>query len=277
MNNAPELGRRSNQSLAVFPDAVLALLIDLSNVTLSQGAICFDAGDLIKSVYFPASGLISLIVCTRGGEFVEAGMIGREGAAGLQNAMGQRPSLTRAIVQAPGIFWSISAEPLRHAIENSEQAKAVVNGYTEILWTEAQQLAACNAVHQSLPRLARWLLQSADRTAKADRPLPHAYAHARAREKSLRKFRGQVQSGGPLRGFAARGSVPDWATCKLRARCRVYWGCHYTPLPPPPKERTRNAPTGRTGHLKRPGAAPPPSDGFFGRGCPASSPRRHPA
>ncbi len=69
-------------------------------------------------------------------------MIGREGAAGLQSAVARRPSFTRAIVQVPGLFWTIPAEPLRYAIEKSEQAKALVNRYTELLWAEAQQLAS---------------------------------------------------------------------------------------------------------------------------------------
>ena len=157
--------RRGNQFLAIFPDATLAFLKGhLSNVSLPQGAICFDAGNVTKRVYFPTTGLISLIICTQSGDLVEAGMIGREGAAGLQSAVARRPSFTRAIVQVPGLFWAIPAEPLRHAIEKSEEARALVNHYTEILWAEAQQLAACNAIHQASARLARWLLQSADRT-----------------------------------------------------------------------------------------------------------------
>jgi CRP-like cAMP-binding protein len=90
-------------------------------------------------------------------------MIGREGAAGLQSARGPRCSFARAIVQIPGESYTVSAELLRAAIDISEEAKDFVNRYMEIRWAEAQQLAACNAIHVALPRLARWLLQSADR------------------------------------------------------------------------------------------------------------------
>ncbi len=52
---------RGNRVLALLPDATLALLKGhLSNVTLPQDAVCFNAGDPIERVYFPASGLISL-------------------------------------------------------------------------------------------------------------------------------------------------------------------------------------------------------------------------
>jgi CRP-like cAMP-binding protein len=108
--------------------------------------------------------MISLVVVTEKGELVEAGMVGREGAAGLQSALGQRFSFPRAVVQIPGIFYVVSAEALRRAVAASEEAKALVQQYIETLWAEAQQIAACSAAHDGAARLARWLMQCADRT-----------------------------------------------------------------------------------------------------------------
>jgi hypothetical protein len=69
MTSSTQYQGPSNQLLALFPDTTLALLKRyLSNVTLRQGAVCFDAGGLIERVYFPTSDLISLIVSTRGGD-----------------------------------------------------------------------------------------------------------------------------------------------------------------------------------------------------------------
>jgi len=125
---------------------------ELFHVSLPQGTVCFNAGEPVDRVYFPTSGLISLLIATDKREFVEGGTIGREGAVGLQSAIGRRTSFARAIVRVQGLFSAIAAD-----------AASLVTRYTEILWAEAQQLAACNAVHAALPRLARWLLQSADR------------------------------------------------------------------------------------------------------------------
>lgn len=162
--SAEQKAERSNRLLGAFPEAIQThLKRSLSHVVLQQGKVCFRAGELIDRVYFPTSGLISFVISTRGGGFVETGMIGSEGAAGLQAALAARPSFARAIIQAPGGFWIASAEPLRQFVRSSEEARGLINDYTEILWAEAQQLAACNAVHKSLSRLARWLLQSSDR------------------------------------------------------------------------------------------------------------------
>lgn len=43
--------------------------------------------------------------------------------------------------------------------------------YTEVLWAEAQQIAACNAAHDAPARLCRWLLQTSDRIGSDYLPL----------------------------------------------------------------------------------------------------------
>ena len=152
-----------NALLAALPQAALTNL-QFSHLALPQGEVCFDAGDLIQRVYFPTTGLISLIVSSEKDELIEAGMVGREGAAGLQSALGQRFSFPRAVVQIAGTFYVVSSEALRHAVAASEEARALVQQYIETLWAEAQQICACNATHEGATRLARWLLQCADRT-----------------------------------------------------------------------------------------------------------------
>jgi CRP-like cAMP-binding protein len=152
-----------NALLAALPQAALAGL-QFSHVTLPQREVCFDAGDLIQRVYFPTGGLISLVVSTDKGDLIEAGIIGREGAAGLQSVLGQRFSFPRAVVQIAGTFCVVSAEALKRVIAASEEAKALVQLYIETLWAEAQQICACNATHEGATRLARSLLQCADRT-----------------------------------------------------------------------------------------------------------------
>ena len=163
MSNPAHLTLSGNALLAALPQATLAGL-QFSHLALPQGEVCFDAGDLIDRVFFPTAGLISLVISTEKAELIEAGMIGREGAAGLQSALGQRFSFPRAVVQIPGTFYVVYAEPLRRAVAASEEAKALMQQYIETLWAEAQQIAACNAAHDGATRLARWLLQCADRT-----------------------------------------------------------------------------------------------------------------
>ena len=176
MNNAPELGRPDNRLLAALPRETLASFgQDLKQVSLSQGVVCYEAGDRIDRVYFPISGMISLLVAGRNGEIVETGIIGREGAAGLHSALGERRSYNRVTIQIPGHFAVISAAKFEQAVSNSAPLRDLVLRYVETRWAEAQQIAACNAIHSGSPRLCRWLLQAADRTGSDHVPLTQEY------------------------------------------------------------------------------------------------------
>jgi CRP-like cAMP-binding protein len=95
---------------------------------------------------------------------VETSSTGREGAVGLQCGLGPRLSFTRATVQIPGKFSAISAARFEHAVSRNGALRDLIMRYTETLWAEAQQNAACNAIHDGSSRLCRWLLQCADRT-----------------------------------------------------------------------------------------------------------------
>jgi CRP-like cAMP-binding protein len=176
MNSAPNLSRWGNRLLAALPRETLAMLErDLTQVSLSQGVVCFDVGDPIDRVYFPSTGMISLLVATKNGDVVEAGAIGRGGAAGLQSALGERRSYTRATIQIPGIFTTISAVDFRRAASNNGPIRDLASRYTEVLWAETQQTAACNAIHDGSQRLCRWLLQSADCIGSDHLPLTQEY------------------------------------------------------------------------------------------------------
>ncbi len=147
-----------------MPSDVIALLEpDLKQVLLPHGVVCFDPGDPINQVYFPHNGMISCLVTTGIGEMVETSSVGCEGALGLQCGLGQRVSFTRAMVQIGGKFSVIPASRFEYATGHSAVLRELIIRHTELLWAEAQQIAACNAVHDGSSRLCRWLLQCADR------------------------------------------------------------------------------------------------------------------
>jgi CRP-like cAMP-binding protein len=71
-------------------------------VDLVQEAVLFEAGDPIDRVYFPYSGIISLVVVLAGGEMIEAAMVGRDSMLGGSSATDGQVSLNRVVVQLPG-------------------------------------------------------------------------------------------------------------------------------------------------------------------------------
>jgi CRP-like cAMP-binding protein len=78
---------------------------DLRRISLTQGRAIYEPGEEIDEIYFPQSGMISLLVVAKDGGAIETATIGREGAVGLHGAaVGKRLSFTRATIQVPGNF-----------------------------------------------------------------------------------------------------------------------------------------------------------------------------
>lgn len=65
----------------------------------------------------------------------------------------------------------IGATHFGDLMSSDAAVRNVMSRYTELLWAEAQQIAACNAIHNGVSRLARHLLQSADRIGTDELPL----------------------------------------------------------------------------------------------------------
>jgi CRP-like cAMP-binding protein len=169
-------GHQRNRLLAAFPSEVLALIEDdLRPAPFAQRSLIFEAGEPIEHVYFPQTGLISLVIVTKDGNTVETSVVGREGAVGLHRGSGQRRSFTRANVQVGGTFTVIRARQFEQIANDSLAVRDLIARYSEVLWTEAQQLAACNAVHDASARLCRWLLHVADRIGSDHLPLTQEF------------------------------------------------------------------------------------------------------
>jgi len=172
LSDLSTLGHQDNRLLAALPREMFERMgRDLKQITFAQGRAIYEPGDEIDQIYFPQSGMISLLVVGKDGGAIETATIGREGAVGLHSADGKRLSFTRATTQIPGRFSVIRATAFVQAAQGNAQVRELIARYTEILWAEAQQVAACNAVHDAPARLCRWLLQSADRAGSDHIPL----------------------------------------------------------------------------------------------------------
>ena len=169
-------GHLQNRLLAAIPPQAFSLIeSSLRASTFKQGAIVQEVGEPVDRVYFPQTGMLSLLVVTREGGGIEAATIGREGAVGLHRGLGKRRSFTRAVVQIEGTISHISADVFERAVGRNDPIKNLIAHYTEVLWVEAQQIAACNAVHGTEARLARWLLQTQDRIESPSLPLTQEF------------------------------------------------------------------------------------------------------
>src|SRR5215510_12881775 len=101
---------RFNRFLSTLPPHEFSLLAPhLRTVTLERGVMLQDVGEEIEHVYFPHTGMVSLVAVMQSGATVETATIGRSGVIGASAGLGARSAVSRAIVQLPGTAAWISA------------------------------------------------------------------------------------------------------------------------------------------------------------------------
>lgn len=184
----------------------------LQVVELVQEVVLFAAGDSMTHVYFPHSGVISLVVSLAGGETVEVASIGRDSIFGALAALDGKISLTDAIVQLPGTASILGISHLRFAAERSIAFRTTLMRHEQALFAQAQQSAACNACHAVEARLARWLLRMRDLTGSDRLPITQellahmigvkrnsvsVVAHALQQSGIIRYHRGHIEIANP--------------------------------------------------------------------------------
>jgi len=144
-------------------------------VRLKLRQILHEAGEVIKSVYFPNDGLISIIATQPDGKSVEVGLTGKEGFVGVPVVFGFRTSATTSVTQCDGTAYRIDAAALRGLLSKAPRFQASLQRYAMILGAQSIQLAACNRLHGAEERLARWLLMSHDRIGNTTMPLTQEF------------------------------------------------------------------------------------------------------
>ena len=169
--NAPTSDCCANRLLAALPRAELAQFNGaLRTVSLKQGTVLHHPKEEMEHIYFPHSGMVSLLAVMKDGRAIETATVGREGMVVPMAALSPHKIHTRAVVQLPLIATQIPAVTFRKAVHTSSALRDVMMYANEALFTQVQITAACNALHSIEARLARWILQSSDRT--ADGPIP---------------------------------------------------------------------------------------------------------
>jgi CRP-like cAMP-binding protein len=154
---------------------VSTLRPDLKSVHLAQKTILYEAGDTIKSVYFPVTAVVSLVATLESGETTEAAMVGKDGAVGMASALDGKVTVSRAIVQLGGDAIVCDPATFKSAAMQSEQLISLVMRHEQTLFAQAQQSTACMANHDIEARLCRWMLRARDLSGSDDLPFTQEF------------------------------------------------------------------------------------------------------
>jgi CRP-like cAMP-binding protein len=198
-----------NRILLSIPDSEFQSLRPyLQHIALSRQGVLHDPAEKIQFVYFPNCGLLFLIVQAANGRAVEAGIVGKEGVVGMASAVGLARSPLWEVVQIAGDGFRVAVRRFRTVLRSAPNLQMILSRHAVLHGLQVSQTAACNRLHNTVQRLARWLLMTQDRVDSGwlgithsflaimlgtDRPTVSQAAHQLQKKRAIEYLRGAVR------------------------------------------------------------------------------------
>jgi CRP-like cAMP-binding protein len=155
---------QTNRLLDLLEPADLDLLRPhLKRMPLEYRQPLIEQNHPISTVYFPLSGVASLVNTMANGTAAEVGTIGNEGMVGVPILFGDKLGPTSVYVQVPGETLHMPAAEFAKVLTGSYRIHVVMLHYAHALFNQVTQSAACNRLHHIEQRCCRWLLMTHDR------------------------------------------------------------------------------------------------------------------
>jgi CRP-like cAMP-binding protein len=194
----------------IEPELLIRIIPRFTVVELHRSDVLAETHQRIERVYFPHSGIISCVVELVGGDAIQTGMIGNDGEFGAGQALDDRVSLNRVIVQVAGVASVISSDRIVKVADEFPAFRRLLIKYEEFFLSQVQQTAACNAVHNVQARICKWLLRMHE-LVDADLPLTQEFMAQMmgVRRTSVTQVAGELQKAGMISYSRGRVRIVD--------------------------------------------------------------------
>lgn len=165
-----------NRLLAALPpEEYKRLLPHMETVPLALKQVLYVPNQTIEYVYFPNNGVCSLIVIMEDGSSVEVGTVGNEGMVGIALFLGADRLPSEAFAQVAGNAMRMKADVFKREVFPGSPLHNLLQRYTQTLFNQVGQSAACNRLHCVEERCCRWLLMTQDRVGSDRFPLTQEF------------------------------------------------------------------------------------------------------
>lgn len=151
------------------------IMAHCEEVELTLGQVLCEEKMPFQYVYFPITGVISLVKVLNGHQSLEVEQIGNEGILGASLILGVNIAPHRGIVQACGIALRMNSEKLLEILSNCPATSRILDRYLYLTIVQLTQTAACFRFHDVPERLARALLMAHDRAHSNQFNLTHQF------------------------------------------------------------------------------------------------------
>jgi len=153
-----------NRLLLALPSSNLKRLMpELERIPCQRGQVLMNADSSLDHIFFPDSGVVSVVAVYADGNIIEMATIGREGCSDVQAIFGAKTSSVQLLVQIPGSAAKISRAAFTRAMASMPPFRSLMYAYVQAFLEQVMVSVACNGAHSLKQRLARWLLMMRDR------------------------------------------------------------------------------------------------------------------
>jgi CRP-like cAMP-binding protein len=154
-----------NRLLLALPSRNLKQLMpELEHIRCQSEQVLMDVDSSLDHVFFPDSGVVSVVAVYADGRIIEMATIGREGCTGVEAVFGAKSSSARLLVQIPGSAAKMSRAAFSQAMGSMPSFRSLMYAYIQAFLNQVLLSGACNGAHSVKERLARWLLMMRDRS-----------------------------------------------------------------------------------------------------------------
>src|SRR6266404_9480766 len=188
-----------NRLLDRLPEAEFKrLLPSLEPISLPHGHELCRQNSPMSHVYFPATGMVSVVGATDEGKVVETDTVGNEGMIGIPVVLGLDFSPNTVISQVSGKGLRMSSPAFLRALEPNGPLDKLLRRFIAYSLRYAYQTVVCNVQHSVEERMCRWLLPTQDRVGKEEFVLTQEFLAEMlgVRRQTVTVFAGTLQTAG---------------------------------------------------------------------------------
>ena len=143
----------------------------LIRIELVRQTVLGEAGAVLRHVYFPHDGTVSITVGLSEGQTIEVAMLGRDSVVGGGAALADGIAASDAVVLFPGTASMLEITAFRTIAATSAPFRSLMIRHEQALLARARQSLLGNTLHPVEARLARWLLRARDLSDSETLPL----------------------------------------------------------------------------------------------------------
>jgi CRP-like cAMP-binding protein len=204
-------------------DELRPLLPLLEYVEMKVREVLVRQGDPIEYVYFPSAGAYSCIVYMEDGSGVEVGTIGNEGFTNIEMLFDATVATETVVCQISGTSLRMHANDFRSVLGTCPALCNLLKCSGQAYLAQVSQSVACNRLHSTDMRFARWLLVTHDRVQGDEFALTQEFLAAMlgVHRPSVSVVAGLFQQAGIIRYSRGHMTIVDRARLE-ESSCECY-------------------------------------------------------